>query len=134
MYKRDFGANAPLGRDRFEDVVEKYGLKVRQKVRKPRTTDSTHGLPIYPNLTKNFIPMKANELWVADITYITIWLNDTDYVFCYASFIMDAYTKEVIGWSVGPTLETTYPLEALKMALGRLKNVDPQKLQAVRDL
>jgi putative transposase len=38
MYKRRFVGNSPLGRDRFEDVVDKNGLKVRHKVRKPRTT------------------------------------------------------------------------------------------------
>lgn len=51
MYKRKFSGNSPLGRDRIDDVVDKYRLKVRSKVRKPKTTDSTHGLPIYPNIT-----------------------------------------------------------------------------------
>lgn len=56
MYKRTFIGNNPLGRDRFEDVVDRYGLKVRLKIRKPKTTDFTHGLPTYPNLIKDLIP------------------------------------------------------------------------------
>lgn len=76
MYRKAFGSNSPVGRDRFEDIVDKYGLKVRTRVRKPRTTDSTHGLPVYPNLISDFIPDAPNRLWVSDITYITIWLNE----------------------------------------------------------
>lgn len=121
MYRRDFKRNDPIGRDWFADIIDRYNLKVRLKVRKPRTTDSSHGLPTYPNLTKDFIPTDPNQLWVSDITYIVIWLDDIHYMFCYLSLIMDAYTEEIIGWSVGPTLETTYPLEALKMALKRIK-------------
>ena len=37
---------------------------------------------------------------------------------------MDAYTEEIVGWSIGPTLETVYPLEALKMALKRIEGVE----------
>lgn len=70
---------------------------------------------------KDFIPTGPNQLWVSDITYIIIWVDASHYIFCYLSLILDAYTEEIIGWSVGPTLETTYPLEALKMALKRIE-------------
>ena len=46
MYRKEFGENYPVGRDRFEDIVDRYGLKVRARIRKPKTTDSTHGLPV----------------------------------------------------------------------------------------
>jgi hypothetical protein len=55
------------------------------------------------------------------MTYITIWLDEYHYVFCYLSLVMDAYTEEIVGWSVGPTLETSYPIEALKMAMKRIE-------------
>ena len=121
MYQRDFEGNDPIGRDQFVDIINEYGLKVRLKVRKPRTTDSTHGLPTYPNIIKDFIPTAPNQLWVSDITYITLWLDEYTYIFCYLSLILDAYTEEIVGWSVGPTLETVYPIEALKMALKRIE-------------
>ena len=117
MYRRDFEGDDPIGRDRFVDIINEHNLKVRLKVRKPRTTDSSHGLPTYPNLVKDFIPTGPNQLWVSDITYVTIWVDHWHYIFCYLSLILDAYTEEIIGWSVGPTLETSYPLEALEMAL-----------------
>ena len=123
MYRRDFDGNDPIGRDQFVDIINEYGLKVRLKVRKPRTTDSTHGLPTFPNIVKDFIPTAPNQLWVSDITYITIWLDEYTYIFCYLSLILDAYTEEIIGWSVGPTLETTYPVEALRMALTRIEGM-----------
>jgi hypothetical protein len=50
--------NNPVGCDRFEDIVDRYGLKVR----KPGTTDSTHGLPVYPNIARDFIPTAPNQL------------------------------------------------------------------------
>ena len=121
MYRRDFQGNAPIGRDWFSDIIDRHNLKVRLKIRKPRTTDSTHGLPTYPNLVKDVIPTGPNQLWVSDITYIIIWMDASQYIFCYLSLILDAYTEEIIGWSVGPTLETIYPLNALKMALRRIE-------------
>ena len=122
MYKHEFACDNPICRDRFCRILHEHGLKVRLKIRKPRTTDSTHGLPTYPNLIKDFIPAAPNQLWVSDITYIVIMDDDYHYHFCYLSLILDAYTEEIVGWSVGPTLDTTYPLEALRMALKRIKD------------
>ncbi len=121
MYRKEFGNSSPVGRDRFEDIVDKYGLKVWAKLRKPKTTDSTHGLPVYPNIIKEFIPTSPNQLWVSDITYITIWQNAYTYHFCYLSLILDAYTEEIVGWSVGSTLETTHSIEALRKALKHME-------------
>ena len=124
MYRRESGCGYAIGRGRFCRIIDENGLKVRLKVRKPRTTDSTHGLPTYPNLIKDFVPTAANQLWVSDITYIVIMDDESHYHFCYLSMVPDAYTEEIIGWSVGPTLDTTYPLEALRMALRRIGGKD----------
>jgi len=121
VYKNEFQDSDSIGRDRFCRIICDNNLKVRQTVRKPRTTDSSHGLPTYPNLVKDFIPTAANQLWVSDITYIMIMDGETDYHFCYLSLVLDAYSEEIVGWSVGPTLDTEYPIRALKMALGRIK-------------
>ena len=131
MYKRDFTGNKPMGRDRFEALIDRYGLKLKQHMRKPRTTDSTHGLPVYSNLIRDLIPTAPNQLWVSDITYIPIWLNETRYSFCYLSMILDAYTEEIIGWVIGPTLDTEYPLRALQMALERIENIDKETLTLI---
>ena len=131
MYRRLFDGGYPLGRDRFEGIVDKYGLKVRNRVRKPRTTDSTHGLPVYPNLVKDLIPTAPDMVWVSDITYITIWYDEMHYGFCYLSLILDAYTEEIVGWCVGPTLDTAYPLNALVMALKRISGKPRESVDLV---
>jgi len=129
MYKRDFPDIERVGRDRFEDIVHRNGLKVRDRMRKPRTTDSSHGLPLFPNLVREFIPTVINQLWVSDITYIPVWPDDKTYEFVYLSLIMDAYSHVIIGWAVGPTLETLYPAGALKMAFGKLDGVDEETVR-----
>ena len=132
MYKKELGPTGDsLGRDVFYRILDEYGLKLRQKLRGTRTTDSTHGLPTYPNLVKDFIPNGSNQLWVSDITYIRIWLDEHTYVFCYLSLILDAYSEEIVGWSVGPDLSTKYPLEALKMALKRLDGVPSEDIYLI---
>ena len=131
MYRREFSVVCPMGRDRFEDLIDRWGLKVRRRVRAPRTTDSSHGLPTYPNLVRDLIPTAPNQLWVSDITYITVWLSETSYVFCYLSLVMDAYTEEIIGWSVGETLDAVHPIEALKTALKRIEGIAKEDVNLI---
>lgn len=129
MYKRDFPDRERVGRDRFEDIIHRNGLKVRNKTRKPRTTDSSHGLPVYPNLVYSFIPTAINQLWVSDITYIPVWISEYEYVFCYLSIVTDAYNHEIIGWEVGSTLEAEYTCQALEMAFSRLIGVADEQIK-----
>ena len=79
-----------------------------------RTTDSDHELRIYPNLARELKPSGLNQLWVADITYIRLLLE-----FVYLAVILDAFSRRVIGWALGRTLEAKLALAALRMALGR---------------
>ena len=132
MYKRDQSASGELiGRDMFYRLIDENGLKIRQKRHKPRTTDSTHGPPTYPNLIKDFIPTAPNQLWVSDITYIPLWHSRGKYAFCYLSLILDAYTEEIIGWSIGLDLSTVYPLKALRMAMKRLEGIPLEHIKLI---
>lgn len=76
-----------IGRDCFFELMRKHHLLVRRRKRKAVTTDSRHSMRKYPNLTNGFIPLKANELWVSDITYI-----DTGEGFIYLFLITDVYS------------------------------------------
>ena len=116
MYRRQF-VTAHLGRDVFEALIDRNGLKLRNKLRKPRTTDSSHGLRTYPNLIKDRIPTHPNEIWVSDITYIMMVGGGSTYRFCYLSLILDSYTEEIVGWDISESLEKRSALRALKMAL-----------------
>lgn len=108
MYRREFEGNKPVGRDRFTDIVDRHSFKIRRRIRSPRTTDSAHNLPVYPNLIREYVPQSPGRLIVSDITYITVWESEISYAFCYLSLVLDAYTREIIGWSVGETLSTQY--------------------------
>jgi putative transposase len=76
------------------------------------TTDSRHNRPIYPNLARTITPTAINQLWVADITYIRLLTE-----FVYLAVVLDAYSRRVIGWALGRTLEAGLAVRALRMAL-----------------
>jgi putative transposase len=76
------------------------------------TTDSRHTLPIYPNLARELKPTAINQLWVADITYIRLRTE-----FVYLAVVLDAFSRRVIGWALGRTLEAELTVTALRMAL-----------------
>ena len=122
MYRERFNDEYRVGRDVFRSILHERGLHIRNRQRATRTTDSRHNLPTYPNLVKNVIPMRPNQIWVSDITYIPIEDSSArlGYRFCFLTIIMDAYSKRIVGWYVAPTLEAVYSLKALKMAIGTL--------------
>ncbi len=126
MYRKRFGRAHSVGYNRFYDIIEKYGLKVRSVKRRVKTTDSSHDYPVYPDLTRSLIPDRPCQLVVSDITYIPYWIDPLtgEYQFCYLSLVTDYYTKEIIGYSVAPTLEAKYPLRALEMALKHYEGQD----------
>jgi len=78
------------------------------------TTNSQHGLPIYPNLVEGLVLSSINQLWVADITYIRLQME-----FVYLAVLLDAFSRRCIGWALRRTLEASLALEALRMALRR---------------
>ncbi len=104
-----------IGRDAFFDFLRDNNMLVRKRQIRPRTTFSGHNFRKYTNLIKDFIPQKAHQLWVSDITYIR-----TGEGFAYLSLITDAYSRKIIGWALGPTLEAKFTIDALKMALKQL--------------
>jgi transposase InsO family protein len=104
-----------MGRDRFFDFLRNHGLLVRKRRPGARTTFSNHWLHKYPNLIVGFEPERAHQIWVSDITYIP-----TGEGFCYLSLVTDAYSRKIIGWALGDTLEAKHSVKALKMAIGQL--------------
>lgn len=116
IYSREMGWKHPIGRDRFCDIYESMGLKLKKKRRRIKTTDSNHDLPTYPNLVKAIIPERFGQVVVGDITYIPIEKDDGSHDFCYLNLLMDSYAKVVIGLKVAPTLEKEYSLMALQEA------------------
>jgi transposase InsO family protein len=95
-------------------IMRENNLTMKKKCRHFRTTDSSHGLPIYPNLAKEIILSGINQLWVADITYIRLKL-----MFVYLAAILDAFSRKVVGWALRDSLDKDLSLSALRMALAR---------------
>lgn len=124
MYKKKFGNTSAFGRDSFTRVLAENGLTLRVKKRTTRTTNSDHNYPKYPDLVKNLLLTHKNEVWVSDITYIPMAGDEGK--FSFLSIITDAFTKEIVGYYVGETLETTHTIQALNMALESLP-IDGQR-------
>jgi putative transposase len=78
------------------------------------TTDSDHGLRVYPNLARALTLTGLDQLWVADITYVRLELE-----FVYLAVILDAFSRRVIGWALEQMLKAALTLGALRMALAQ---------------
>lgn len=93
-------------------VMNKYGLSATIRRQFVRTTDSAHGLPVYPNFIMGMTLTGINQLWVADITYIRIATG-----FVYLAVVLDVFSRRIVGWALSKTLDRRFTVEALKMAI-----------------
>ncbi|GAA1093522.1 hypothetical protein GCM10009648_35910 [Tsukamurella spumae] len=102
-----------VARCTVERLMREAGLAgaVRGKVK--RTTISGHRADRYPDLVqRSFSPTRPNQLWVADMTYVSTWAG-----WAYVAFVTDAYARRIIGWAVGSTMTTDLVLAAFDHAV-----------------
>jgi putative transposase len=76
------------------------------------TTDSSHGRLVYPNLIADLTLTMLNQVWVADITYIRLREE-----FIFLAVVLDAFSRRVLGWELGESLQTSLAIGALDRAL-----------------
>jgi transposase InsO family protein len=95
-------------------IMQEESLLCRIKRRFVVTTDSGHGLGVYPNLLQGAVLTRPNEAWAADITYIHLPAN-----FCYLAAIIDLFSRYCVGWHLSTDIDTRLTLSALEMALSR---------------
>lgn len=112
-----------IGRDKFFNILRDNGLMIRRRPRKAITTNSRHNLRRYPNLIRDLETSGPNQLWVSDMTYLTLTRG-----FVYMSLVTDAYSRKIVGWSVHKSLQTEGPLLALKKALRTIMGTENLKL------
>jgi putative transposase len=105
-----------VGRDSLYRILQENKMIIKPKKRYMKTTDSRHWMKKYPNLIRGFIPTESEQLWVADITYIQVQDD-----FNFLSLITDAYSKQIMGYCLHPTLESKGCINALKMAFSNRK-------------
>jgi putative transposase len=100
-----------VGPNRVRRIMRADNLLCVRKRKFVVTTDSNHGLKVYPNLASEMELSGINQLWVADITYIRL---ETEFV--YLAVVIDAFSRRVIGWALDRTLEDDLSIEALRVA------------------
>jgi putative transposase len=109
-------AGVKLGRDRLFEVLRAVGLLIEPLASEyPRTTDSYHCLPVFTNQVKDRTLSKPNEVWVSDLTYLR-----TEEGFLYLALVTDKYSRKIVGYHCGDTLEAVGCIGALEMALAAL--------------
>ena len=96
-------------------LMQKAGIKCKQRRRYCTTTDSRHSLPIAGNILDRQFQVEApNRAWVGDITYVwTIegWL--------YVAAVLDLFSRRIVGWAMAEHMKESLVSDALRMALGR---------------
>lgn len=87
-------------------------LQPKRRRRYVVTTDSDHAGPIYPDLAKDLVPERPNQLWVADLTYVAIAGG-----FVYLAAILDAWSRKVVGYAISRSMDARIAVAALKAAI-----------------
>ena len=109
-----------IGRDQVGRLMRGLGIAgaVRGKVH--RTTISSELAPRPADLVnRSFVAPAPNRLWVADITYVSTWAG-----FCYTAFVIDVFSRAIVGWRVSSALRAELALDALEMAIWSRRAAD----------
>ncbi len=96
---------------RVRRLMHELAIVGKAPEKKPRTTDSDHAYPRYPNLIEDLKVTRPDEVWVADITYIRL-RNE----FVYLAVLIDVFTRCIRGWHLGRGLDQELTLTALRRA------------------
>lgn len=105
-----------VGRDRLGSLLAQHGLLAQKKRARARTTNSMHSFQKYPNLAKDAVVQRPEQVWVSDITYLPVGSG-----FNYLSLVTDAYSRKIVGWALSRNLSAQGSLDALQMALNACK-------------
>ena len=101
-----------VNRKRVLRLMRQDNLLCLKKKFKPVTTDSSHGLPLYPNLLKNAKITGLNQVWASDITYVQL-LHEHIYL----AVILDLHSRRCIGWELSRNIDSQLAMNALAKAL-----------------
>jgi putative transposase len=124
-YRRAYGARktwrelrrrgGEAGRDQVARVMRQYGIAGKLRGRRKRTTipDEAAIERARDLLQRDFTASRPNEKWVADLTYVRTWNG-----FVYLAFILDCYSRMIVGWQLATHMRTELVLDALEMANG----------------
>ncbi len=97
-------------------LMREHDLQPKIRRRFVATTDSDHDGPIFPNLAREIVPTEPNQLWVGDITYVALPTR-----FIYVAIILDAWSRLIVGYAIGRSIDSRLTLAALRTAIERRK-------------
>jgi putative transposase len=101
-----------VGRDQVARLMRAAGIEGTRRLKRVRTTRRDDQAARHPDLVnRDFTATAPNELWVTDLTYVPTWAG-----VAYVCFIIDAYSRMIIGWRVAPHMRTDMVLDAIEMA------------------
>ncbi len=125
MWKALVREGEQVGRGRVERLMRRNGIQGAKRRGKPwRTTIPDSEARRRPDLVqRDFSAAGRNELWVADFTYLRCWEG-----LVFFAFVVDAYSREVVGWQFAAHMRTDLVLDALRMALAMTERVDEVEL------
>jgi putative transposase len=105
-----------VGRDRVKRLMRAHGIQGAKRRGKPwRTTIADPAATRPPDLVqRDFTAPAPDQLWVADFTYLRCWEGVV-----FFSFVIDVYSRRIVGWQLAGNMRTTLVLDALRMALAR---------------
>ena len=108
-------AGEVAGRDRVARLMRQAGVRGAKRRGKPwRTTKPSMRAHARPDLVnREFHAQRPDQLWVADLSYLRCWEG-----VLFFAFILDAFSRMIVGWQLAAHMRTTLVLDALKMALG----------------
>ena len=102
-----------IARCRTERLMRQMGLAGRVRGRRKRTTVPDPTAPRPADLVeRQFSAVAPNQLWVADLTYVATWSG-----FAYTAFVIDVFSRRIVGWRVAATLAAELAFDALEMAI-----------------
>src|SRR5262249_34474878 len=93
---------------RIRRLMRLHGRQPKPRRRFVRTTESDHDQPIFPDRRKEVALDGPDRLWVADLTYVAIATG-----FVYVAVILDAWSRRIVGYAIGRTLDARLTLAAL---------------------
>ena len=109
-----------VGRDRVARLMDDLDLSGVVRGKKKRTTIPDEVSPRPADLVeRNFTAAAPNRLWVADLTYVSTWTG-----FVYVAFVLDVFSRFIVGWRVSNSLHADLALDALEMAIWRRQRHD----------
>ena len=100
------------GKERVRKLMKVHGLRARGKRKFKATTNSSHGLPVSPNLLERRFTVEApNRVWAGDITYV--WTQEG---WLYLAVVIDLFSRQVVGFAMSERMTRQLVIDALRMA------------------